>query len=209
MVSGSDVRGQGYTLEGVIGSLVVLSAVLFAMQSVALTPSAAGSVDVSERQNLRNQATDILVLSSQNETFSLSTLARYWNERKRTFSGGLTPRLGYGSLHPPGAMGEMLNETFQNRSRTYNLELRYLPENASEDTLTTPVVFQGAPSDNAVVAKRTVTLFDNQTLTSPQASDVELWQYGTTYADDDGYYPIPNAVDGPVYNVVEVRLIVW
>lgn len=202
-------RGQGYTLEGVIGSLVILSAVLFAMQSVALTPSSGGSVDVSERQNLRNQASDVLVLSSQNETFGLSKMVRFWDESKRTFAGGLTPRLGYGSLHPPGEMGEMLNRTFDNRSRSYNLELRYLPKDPGDQTLTTPVVFQGTPSDDAVVAKRTITLFDNQTLTGPESNDVELWQYGTTYVDDDGYYPIPNAVEGPVYNVVEVRLIVW
>ena len=202
-------RAQGYTLEGVIASLVVLSAVLFAMQSVALTPSSGGSVDINERQNLRTQAADVLVLSSQNETFSLSTLARHWDESKQTFAGGLTPRLGYGSRQPRGQIGEILNETFANRSRTYNLELRYLPRNASNGTLTTPVVFRGTPSDDAVVASRTITLFDNQTLTSPGASDVELWEYGTEIEDDDGYYPVPNAVDGPVYNVVEVRLTVW
>jgi hypothetical protein len=202
-------RGQGYTLEGVIGSLVVLGAVLFAMQSVALTPSSGGSVEVAEQQNLRQQATDTLVLASQNDTFSLSRLARYWNERKQTFHDGLTPQLGYGERDPPGAIGRMLNETFENRSRTYNLELRYLPTDPAEDTRTTPVVFQGEPSDDAVVATQTVTLFDNQTLTSPNATDVELWQYGTTIEDDNGYYPIPNAVEGPVYNVVEVRLIVW
>jgi len=203
------VRGQAYTLEGVIGSLVILSAVLFAMQSVALTPSTGGSVDVSERQELRNQATDILVLSSQDENFSLSTMVRYWNERTRTFHGGLTPRLGYGSRHPPGAMGEMLNETFANRSRKYNLEVRYLPKDPTNPANSTAIVFQGTPDENAVVAKRTVTLFDNQTLTAPGASDVELWQYGTSINDQDGYYPVPNAVEGPVYNVVEVRLIVW
>ncbi len=202
-------RAQAYTLEGVIGSLVVLSAVLFAMQSIALTPGTGGSVDVAERQNLQRQATDVLVLSSQNETFGLSTLARYWNERKQTFYGGLTPGLGYGNRHPPGAIGEMLNQTFDNRSRTYNLELRYLPKDPNDPTQTTTVVFQGSPGDNAVVAKRTVTLFDNQTLTAPGASDVELWEYGTSVADNDGYYPVPNAVEGPVYNVLEVRLIVW
>ena len=202
-------RAQGYTLEGVIGSLVILSAVLFAMQSIALTPSTGGSVDVAERQTLQNQAEDVLILASQNGTFSLSQLTRYWDERKQTFHGGFTPQLGYGHRDPPGALGEMLNQTFENRSRSYNLELRYLPKDPAEPTETTTVVFQGTPSDNAVVATRTITLFDNQTLTAPGASDVELWQYGTEIEDSDGYYPIPNAVDGPVYNVVEVRVIVW
>jgi hypothetical protein len=73
------------------------------------------------------------------------------------------------------------------------------------------MAYRGEPSDDAVTASYTVTLYDNQTLTAENASqNVELWQYDTNGTNsDDGYYPIPNAVEGPVYNVVEVRLVVW
>lgn len=203
-------RGQMYTLEGVIGALVIISAVVFAMQSVVITPTSGGDVAPGERADLRNQAEDVLRLADQNGTFDLSSLSRYWSQSKRTFYGGLNPRLGYGERQPPGAIGRLLNDTFSNQSRQYNLILRYRPANASNGTLSTPVVFQGTPDENAAVATRTITLFDNQTLTAPGTGGVELWQYDTDFTDsDDGYYPIPDAGDGPIYNVVEVRLVVW
>ncbi len=202
-------RAQLYTIEGVIGALVVLSAVLFAMQSVALTPTSAGDVGPTERTDLRYQASDVLSIASQNETFDLNRLVRYWSRSEQTFYGGLNPRLGYGERQPPGAIGHLLNETFTTRSRSYNLFMRYRAAN-EPDTLETPIVRTGEPADNAVVATRTVTLYDNQTLTAPGAGGVELWQFDTEpYDGDDGYYPVPDAIDGPLYNVVEVRLIVW
>jgi hypothetical protein len=210
MVSDDPDRGQMYTLEGVIGALVIISAVVFAMQSVVLTPASGGDVGPQERIDLRNQAEDVLVLSVQNDTFDLSRLTRYWSQSKRTFYGGLNPRLGYGTREPPGAIGTILNETFASQGRQYNLHLRYRPADPANHTRSTPVVYQGTPGGSAVVATQTITLFDNQTLTAPGTGNVELWQYDTDPTDsDDGYYPIPNAIDGPVYNVVEVRLVVW
>lgn len=205
-----DDRGQAYTLEGVIGALLVLAAVLFALQSVIITPTTSGTVDEDVRSELRQQARDILVISAQNESFGLSELARYWHESQLTFFNATNPRIGYGSSRPPRHVGRMLNETFAERSRLYNVYLRYQPANASGETLETPVVYRGEPSRNAVVASYSVTLYDNQTLTSPTASSVELWRYDTNATNgEDGYYPVPDAIDGPVYNVVEVRVIVW
>lgn len=205
-----DERAQMYTLEGVIGALVIVSAVVFAMQSVVLTPTSGGSVGPSERADLRQQASDVLTIAAQNDSFDLNRLTRYWSQSQRTFHGGLNPRLGYGERNLPGALGVLLNDTFDSRARQYNLVLHYRAANRSNETLTTNVVFRGEPEDNAVVASQTVTLFDNQTLTAPGTGNVELWQYDTDPTDsDDGFYPIPDAMDGPVYNVVEVRLIVW
>lgn len=203
-------RGQAYTLEGVISSLLLLTAVLFALQSVIITPTTSGTVDADVRGELRQQANDILVLTAQNESFGLSELSRYWHQSQLTFFNATNPRIGYGSDHPPRHFGQMLEQTFSERSRLYNVYLLYQPATETGDTLRTPVVYQGQPSESAVVSSYTVTLYDNQTLTSPTASSVELWQYDTNATDgDDGYYPIPNAIDGPVYNVVEVRVIVW
>lgn len=203
-------RGQMYTLEGVIGSLVIVTAVVFAMQSVVLTPTTGGSVGTEERADLRQQAEDVLALAAQNDTFDLSHQTRYWSQSKRTFYGALNPRLGYGDRRLPGAFGRLLNGTFEAHGHRYNAWLHYRPANGSTDTLRTPLVVRGNPPENAVVATHTVTLFDNQTLTAPGTSGIELWQYDTNATDsEDGYYPIPDAADGPIYNVVEVRIVVW
>ena len=203
-------RGQAYTLEGVIGALLILAAILFALQSVIITPTTSGTVDASVRSELRTQANDVLVIAAQNDSFGLNKLTRYWHQSELTFYRATNPRVGYGSAQPPGSLGVMLNETFRSRSRLYNLFLRYPSPNETGEVLSTPVVYQGQPSKNAVTATYTVTLYDNQTLSSPTASAVELWQYDTSATNgEDGYYPIPNVEEGPVYNVVEVRLTVW
>jgi len=203
-------RAQAYTLESVIAAIVILTAVLFALQAVFITPTTSGAVDPGVRDELRQQASDILVVSAQNATFSLSDQIRYWDQNTRTFVGGRNARVGYGSSPPPGMFGTMLNRTFSERNRLYNVELRYRGENATQESESLPLVYRGTPGEGSVVATTTVTLYDNQTLSGPRASNRGLWEYDTNATDNDGgYYPIPNAVEGPVYNVVEVRVVVW
>lgn len=212
----SDSRGQAYTIESVVGGILVLTAVLFALQSVVVTPTTGGSIDAETKGDVRQQADDVLVTAAQNESFDLNAMVRYWDQDNRTFRGAANPEVGYGARGPPGNIGTLLEETFSSRGWYYNLELRYLhPPNSSSfdgETGSVPVVYQGTPADDAVVSTHRVTLYDNQTLSSPTLSTigVELWELDTNATDgEDGYYPIPNAEDGPVYNVVEVRLVVW
>jgi hypothetical protein len=209
-------RAQAYTLEAVLGGLVIAAAVVFAINATVVTPSTSGAVDPAVRENLRQQADDVLVVTAANESFGLSDVVRYWDPAMRTFYQANTPEVGYGSSQPPGAFGRLLDDTFTKRGYRYNVEMSYL--GAANDTgpdgprETVQIAFQGEPSEQAVVATHHVTLFDNQTLSTNQISSrgVELWQFDTNATDgDDGYYPIPDAVDGPVYNVVEVRVIVW
>jgi len=208
----TDRRGQAHTLEGVVGGLLILIAVLFALEAIIITPTTSGAVDPGVREELRDQGDDILAITAENETLGLSQMVRYWDQSDRTFAGeaAVNPRIGYGANHPPGAFGEMLNQTFTSRSRQYNVELRYQGKNVTDERGRLRMVYRGEPSEGAVVASHRVTLYDNQSLSGPYAENAELWEYSTNATNnEDGYYPIPNAIDGPVYNVVEVRVIVW
>jgi hypothetical protein len=183
---------------------------LFALQSVVITPTTGGSVNPQIRGELQSEADDILAVVNQNEDFSLSAYVRYWSQTKWRFQGAVNNRIGYGNGDPKGKLGTLLNETFGSHGRTYNLELRYRLPNVSSGSGITYMVYRGEPTDNAVVATERVTLYDNQTLTAANATTVELWQFDTNATNNErSYYPIPNAVDGHVYNVVEVRLVVW
>jgi hypothetical protein len=210
-MDGFGTRGQMFTLEGLASALVLLGALFLAIGSVVVTPTTGGDIGQSTQTDLQQQADDILLMTAQSESQDLSSLVRYWSQSQRTFSGALNPRSGYGSEQLPGTFGELLNETFTQRSYFFNVELAYRPGNLSTGTETVQMAYRGEPSDDAVTASYTVTLYDNQTLTTDNASqNVELWQYDTNATNsDDGYYPIPNAVEGPIYNVVEVRLVVW
>jgi hypothetical protein len=220
-------RAQAYTLEAVVGALIITSSVVFALNATVLTPSTTGEVSPEARDSLRQQATDILATTADNETFDLSTLVRYWDPARRTFYQAQTPDRGYGSAPPPKQFGTLLRRTFTDSGRLYNVEVVYLvgqseptcgsgsPASSTYPPATESItmVQRGTPPEDAVVATHTTTLFDNQTLTADQLATqgVELCEFDTDPADnDDGYYPIPDAdPDGPLYNVVRVRVIVW
>jgi hypothetical protein len=206
-----DDRGQAFTLEGVVAAFLVLMALLFALQSVLLTPITVGSVDESTQSRMRTQANDILRVTANNGTGDLSFYARYWSPVDRTFAGGKNPEVGYGRAGPQGPydFGELLRQTFTERGRNYNVVLVYqLPDGNGTDSVR--MVYQGEPSNSAVVATYTVTLYDDMTLTGPAASSTTLAEMDTNATNNqDGYFYAPDAVDGVVYNVIEVRLVVW
>lgn len=211
--AGSD-RGQAFTLEGVISAVIVLTALLYALQAVIITPTTGGTVDPGVRSEIRQQADDTLVVAAQGQTGTLSELVRNWSQSRRTFYGAVNPEIGYGKQRIPGRLGALLNRTFVSRGRAYNVEMRYLLENPANGTGRTVIASRGTPSDSSVTATYRITLYDNMTLTSPSSGPAELWQYDTsptTNPNDyqSGFYPVPNAVDGPVYNVVEIRVTVW
>jgi hypothetical protein len=206
-------RGQAFTLEGLVAAIVLLTAVVFALQAIIITPTTGGTVDPGVRDELRQQASDALTVSAQQEARPLTKLVRNWSQARRTFTGAINPQIGYGQNQIPGTLGTVLNRTFDSRDRTYNVEMAYLDE-SGVGTESTPIARRGTPSDSAVVATYRITMYDNMTLTSPTAGPAQLWQYDTDPTSDpsggqSGFYPVPNAVPGPVYNIVEIRVIVW
>lgn len=203
-------RGQALTLEGVISALVIMIGVLFALQATVITPTTGGAVSEETRAELRQKANDVLILVANNGTHDLSWYVRYWDPNTRTFHGARRLDIGYGDTGPPGSFGTLLNETFTHQGRHYNLILSYRGNASPSESEIQRMVYQGPPAEHAVTATYTVTLYDSNTLTGPQASNRELHQYTTNAsAPDEWYYPIPDVVDGPVYNIVEVRLVVW
>lgn len=210
-------RGQAFTLEGVLAASFLVIALLVALQTTVITPTTGGAVDDETRDQLRQKANDILVITANQETRDLSWYAKYWNPNTRTFHGGKDPEVGYGNRGVPNRYGEkhlrlgqMLEQTFTKSGRRYNLVLRYRGNESPGHSGTQRMVYQGPPAEHAVVATHTVTLYDSDTLTGPLGTTRELQEYDTNASDnDDSYYPIPDVADGHVYNVVEVRLVVW
>lgn len=202
-------RGQAYTLEGVTAGFLLLLATLFALQSVILTPITVGSVDEASQSRLRAEASDVLRVTADREERDLTYHALRWSQLNRTFAGGDSPAVGYGDEGPPGRFGELLEESFGSRGRSYNIIVRYRQENTT-DPGTVRMVYQGEPSRSAVVATYTITLFDDMRLTGPDAGDATIDELDTNATNnEDGFFYASDVADGPVYNVIEVRLIVW
>ena len=203
-------RGQAFTLEGFVASAFLLTALLFAHQSLVLSPSTGGTVDAETQTQLRQQAQDVLLTASKADSGDLSTTVRRWNPDRATFVDADNRQVGYGNGTPPGALGTLLVDVFGSQGRSYNVVLVARGQETDDDPVVERLVWRGPPGQTAVTASYRLTLYDNMTLTGAGASTTELWVYSSTDPGANrGYYPISNAIDGPVYNVVEVRLTVW
>lgn len=202
---GSDDRGQAYTLESLVAALLIVTAVLFALQSTVITPTSAGALDRDVEAERERVATDALVgAASEGE---LSRLARYWDCSTGEFAtdvkaGAWVENQGYADdIAPVEHLGEALNHTFDEGTR-YNLHLRYT--DSSGDQNVTRIVHQGTPGSEVVSTSYTITLTDGQQVTGPASGPETL-----SSCSDPAIPEHPGMGSSTVYNVVEVRLVLW
>ncbi|WP_235853469.1 DUF7288 family protein [Halosimplex salinum] len=191
-------RGQAHTLEGVVAGLILLSAVVFALEMTAVTPLSAST----SSQHIENQqeSTARGVLASAAETGALERALLSWNASSEQFYN--TSRLGYfTSDAPPNEFGRMLNRSFNRGGVAYNVYLRYQGAGGAPDTR--QYVYQGRPSDNSVQATWTLALAEND-----EIHDYEEAPTGTEISDEPTFFA-PPASDSSVYNVVRVEVVVW
>ena len=214
--STDDDRGQAFTLEGFIGAIVVLTAVLFALQAVVITPTTGGTVDRGAQAQFEQEVKDTLLVAENEE--QLSKLVRYFDNSSDEWQNKSPDRddAPYSSEHfaNQSNFGEILDEHFVNSSgNSYNVE--YIVYNASQDRVAEDIVkMGGGRSDGAVSASYTVTLYEEQRLTEPNGDGPENNESAPKLREayEEGEYPIPPYdadEDHPVYNVVEVRVTVW
>ncbi|SNZ13371.1 hypothetical protein SAMN06269185_2142 [Natronoarchaeum philippinense] len=216
---GSDDRGQAYTLEGIIGAMVLLTAVLMALNSAVLLPSTSGTIDRGVQSDVGQQATDVLKIAD--EQGSLSETLRCWDTTNASFYGANGADGTYGYSNPmDNSLGTMLNKTFSERFNSYSLRASYRTA-SGVDGRGLDIVEQGNALRKSITVTHTVTLYEDQNLTaSCNGGDADTGEglreayYGGdgTHDREDGDYPIPPAApeSSNIYNVVEVRLtIIW
>ena len=191
-------RGQAHTLEAFMAALLVVSGVLFALGATAVTPLSAST----SNQHIQNQqqvaANDLLATAAANGTLLEAVV--YWNRSEGGFYGAGEAGY-YTDGGPPNDFGNALNAIFRAERVAFNVYVGYW-EGATKKQR--PLTYMGSPSDNAVTASRTVTLYDDTRLSAPdQAGTV-----ANASANGDFYAP-DVAPDGELFNVVEVRIISW
>ncbi|WP_266077459.1 DUF7288 family protein [Haladaptatus caseinilyticus] len=191
-------RAQAHTLEAFTAALLIVSAIIFSLQATAVTPLTAST----SNQHIENQeeATADGLLSVTADDGRLREAVLYWNDTGRKFAGSNDDGI-HANGGPPNGFGRTLNETFGNITSggsriAYDVFVVYrMPTN---ETRRKTMVYMGAPSDNAVVATRTIPLFDGDELTSPGGGTV-----------GESFYAPDAAPNAALYNVVEVRIVVW
>ena len=200
-------RGQAYTLEGFIGAMVVLMALLFALQSVVITPTTGGLADRTVQEQVQQETQDALLVSNQEG--NLSEAVRNW-DGDGGFEGADNPpapgedhdTYSVNDFNNSSDLGGILQDRFADSGWSYNVELH------TADGENRTLVYQGSPPSDAVTASYTISLYDNQSVTADSPSEDTLEDAAESGGFDE---PIPRIEgdDRLLYNVVEVRVIVW
>lgn len=145
MRSAKDGSGQIYTMEGIVASVILLSILLFIIESNSIiTPQTEGSVDMK----LYEKSVDTLTCLDRNDSDSwsmmpsLKTYVSIWNGPEATLQHNMTGlSQNITSMLPADVL--------------YNLEFIYNTSTCMNDSL---VIYNGVPPDNSVTATRLVTL---------------------------------------------------
>lgn len=188
-------RGQAHTLEAVVAALLLLTSVVFALQITAVTPLSAST----SNQHIENQqqAGAAGVLSMSHESDALKESLLYWNASGDRFHNGTVN--GYYTETMPTAFGQILERSFGDRGIAYNVNLIYATEDGRLQT--EELIYRGVPSDNAVVASRSVVLTDDDRVRYANMTA------GKRVVDSDFY--APDVGDGGYYNTIRVEVVVW
>ncbi|WP_152040686.1 DUF7288 family protein [Salinigranum salinum] len=196
--TGDAGRGQAHTLEAFAAATILLASIVFALQVTAVTPLTAST----SSQHIENQqeavATGVLAAAAENGTLEPTLLAV--NNSTGRFHGN-TFEGTFVAGGPPTALGETLNETFLDRGIAFNL---YVHHTTSERTVRRQtIVRMGGPSDNAISARWLVTLYDDDVLYAADGTETtHTLENSTTFYAADRH-------PGPLYNVLEVEVVVW
>ncbi|WP_254862465.1 DUF7288 family protein [Halovivax gelatinilyticus] len=213
----TDERGQAFTLEGFVAAIVLLTAVLFALQAVVITPTTGGAVDRGVQAQAEQEVKDVVMTGAASD--DLSKLVRYYDNESEewidaTFGEDADFVYNNSAYANVSDFGYVLNtHFFEHGGNSYNVEYIYWEDENNRST-TDAVRMGGARGQGAVSASFTVTLYESQNLTvsgsnGPEESDETVT---LEVAHDQYDYPIPpmeQADDSEVYNIVEVRVTVW
>ena len=189
------MRGQAYTLEAVIASVLLVSSLVFALQVTAVTPLSAST----SNQHIENQqrASASGVLTAAQKAGALNEAVLYWNDSAEEYYDA-EQLTYYTNSYPPNKFGNITERAFDGRGLAVNVLIHY-----NESKEPSRMVYRGAPSDNAVSASRTVTIYNDSELAAPETSTTV--ENATSF---DEVVPYDGA-GGNVYNVVRVEVTVW
>ena len=192
------MRGQAHTLEATVAGLLLLSSLVFALQMTAVTPLSAST----SSQHIENQqgATGQGVLAAAAEQGALKPAVLYWNNSSSRHHNVGVQRY-YTSGPPDNRFGRMLERAFNENGIAYNVYFRF--QNSGGNAITRRYVYSGVPTDNAVTATHTVTLWDDDPL-----YDADGTTNSTRLNSENVTYPMPDT-GANLYNTVRVEVVAW
>lgn len=200
-----DDRGQTFTLEAFVASILLLATIAFALQTVAVSSNTASSASAEFKNQQAGIATGVLDRAVENGSLRRTLL--YWDEENERFHDANEDGF-YVSRSPPTTFGDSLREPFQDRQVRYNVDLYFsFGENATRGHQR--LVESGTPGDDAIRVVETVTLYDDTRLVAENGTRRTTTLADVEADDSASFYAPDGEPSGTLYNVVRVEVVLW
>jgi hypothetical protein len=193
-------RGQAYSLQGVIGAIIIVSALVLGLQAISIVPFADDGP--SQGVDTKTQLEDTLSILEDNGGLKKSLLCLGGSNQR-------TPNSRIISTDPPvDPIGTVLNAT---ASQTGNYNIYVVHDNGNKQL---PIGPEGSITDSAVSVTREVVIFDSDPVYELDQTENECVVDGAyenvSNADDRGDIYLDNHDENSdIFQVVQIRVVAW
>lgn len=202
----SEDRGQAHTVEAILASVLIVLAVLFTLQTTAVTPLSSTTTDKHLENQERETVTNAIEIAHSNGTLKQTLLnwetTNTTNHDRDGFAGRENPNETgyYTSMDADTTLLDQLSESIDTTQTAYNVNVVYY--HTSTDPRSKTLLRSGSPSDNVISVRKPIVLHDSDTLTTNESVALQETNSSRFYADDLN-------TSTPIYNYVEVEVVVW
>lgn len=193
----TETFAQMHTLEAMMAALIMIGIIVFTIQATSLTPLTSSTANAHIEAQLQVMGQDMLNIVSYSEYGSDSNLKndiKNWNGKEYVWDGN-----NYES-------SDSENMTLVNSSCVDMLKFIAIPRGIAHNIhftwvnddgifVSKPYIYNGDPSDNAVIISKKVVLSDND------VGNTSTFIASTGIPDSD--------LSTGFYNVINVRLTLW
>ena len=194
MVIVFDEKGQMHTLEGVAAATIMLLVIVYAIDATSMTPLTSSTANVHVETELQVIGQDILGSLDYAEPGYNSNLTNDilgWNGKEYIWDGINYMEKGNASYSQNNLTNNLTNNlkyTLIKQGIAHSVELTFIANDGT--LLTQKMIYNGNPSDNAVIVSRKIALHNSD---NPNQNNL--------IKDID--------LSTDLYNIVDVKLILW
>lgn len=209
-----DDRGQVYTLEGIIGAVLIASALVLGLQAVDISPWTDDNVDQGT-ESLRVQVEDLL--SVANDRGDLRTVATCIDGDGNESPHPAVAAGGTQNATDRASFATLLNRTLEENNHRYRVSVVYPDENATGGVSSATLTPERGVTRPSVTVTQQVALFDSDPVLGFDPNQGECVPVvatndtlGQRDADPDADIYVGNQNrDSDIYAVVKVRVVAW
>jgi len=201
-----DDKAQLHTLEGVAAATIILLVIIYAIDATSLTPLTSTSSNVHIEKELEFMGQDILNTLDYSEPGYGSKLKEditNWNGSSYIWNGSAYIDIYKNTPPLNNTLTSIFIQTLIKRGIAHNVELTFI-DNSSFLPVTKSMIYNGDPSNNAVIVSRKLVL---QNRVSKNVNDDRGKDEDSISKEKEIITDIDPSTD--FYNIVEVKIVLW